>query len=390
MKTLRDKYNIRRIRRAYIYAFTAISLSTSFNSYAQNVPAKEKIDNINMKSPEEILDILLEKFGPDHIKETNSYILDNEKQFIETINKGKEILKKVNNPSLSIHYIKHSKKIAKDKNDNIDIKDANTLKCYLAYKKLVKYDGDITKISLTTKDGRHDENSPILGIKHNSYRRFEEENKNNPEMLDFCNSLYSEDGRFFMLDKNNPKIDSLANKLLEDDLKKNGLSKEQCFSLSEFRNVCFIYDSDDKINNWCCNILIKKDGLDEEYDRYCPLGIAALHEKYHCEQTKPGGLENDFSPLVELGPTLDIIVKSDYIHKIANNIDLDIEVDYPEKLEISTKKEISLGKIANDFRKMMKNYDSYEDLLISPEGKNYIKNLYNTKENIRPDMSMSK
>lgn len=264
---------------------------------------------------------------------------------------------------------------------DIDLKDPDILKCFLALKKLVKYKD---KVSLKIKPGYFNELSPFLG----EYNRFYAQlNKTNSIALKrFCDELYKADARFHMIPiEDRKKANVLADEMLKKELQKYGTNPEDTFGkpTSDYRNVVHCYDIDNDYNDWTLHVCLDG-GLSQEHgEKYAPFGIIALHELGHVRQTLPGVSEKDFEnnkKFAELGPTIDLIVRQDEIYKKIHNIPIEQDVIYPNCVQINGVM-YNLGEIANRFRQIQKKYgfDNFEQTLLTTDANVYITGMYDKK-----------
>ena len=145
------------------------------------------------------------------------------------------------------------------------------------------------------KEGKHDEFSPILGIKSDSMKLYEEFAQKNPEFIRFGNSLYHQNSNcpgeqsgndllstsMTMLPANLKKIvDNSSQQELNSYIEKYGLPPSQIVGESDFRaGVTRIYYTDNEWNNWTTHITIDPQGAyDERFDAYIPPQVISLHE----------------------------------------------------------------------------------------------------------------
>lgn len=283
-----------------------------------------------------------------------------------------------------------------DSQETFNLQDTETLKCYLALKKLVKHEG---KVSLQPHPGHFDEKSPFLGEYVKFYAQLKQKKSNAFKV--FCDALYNAEARFQMIPpQDRTKADVLGEKMLIDELKKYGTTPQETFDEQGGFTCCIVvYDVDNQWNDWNVHLLLNNDEWSQENsDKYCPFGVVALHELGHIRQTTPGISQKTLldktenSKFCELAPTIDSIVRQDEIYKNIHNIPMEEEVVYPNKVSIDGKS-YNIGAIANYFRQVQKQYgyDNFEQTLLTPEVDTYIKSVCKedaTKHTITPFIDM--
>ena len=136
---------------------------------------------------------------------------------------------------------------------------------------------------------------------------------------------------------------------------------------SEHSNMVIYYDKPG--DDLCADLFIDKEGNCGD-DIYAPVGSTIKHECLHLMQKTLGQkCPEEFKDLEELGPTLHSLAIEDAIYKKIKGIPLEQEVDYGF-LNFG-KHKISLGKIANDTRKLMqkaKNPDRMDLMMAGSDG----------------------
>ncbi len=299
-----------------------------------------------------------------------AYIPKSQEDFSEMAEKAINIINKVDPDN------KFGQKLISFYNENkdkeVDLDDPLIRKSFLAFKKIVKR-GGIT--STSNKAGEYNETSYLLGIDAKAFHQLNQEA--NSYMKAFCNQIYSDDSRFKMLDvKDAPQAEKIAEQLLADKLNAYHISpQDTSFQYSNFKSAVFTNDVDNEWNDWKLQLDIVPNQLKAK-GRYCPLAVVKAHELGHIMQKLPGEKENYGDELVELAPTIELIVMQDIIYKKMNGIPLEQEVKY----QMSSETGINNRKIANTFRKIKEKYNlrSYEDVLLTQEAKKSI-NMFMTQ-----------
>ena len=289
-------------------------------------------------------------------------------------------------------YETFKKKIHLTKEGEANLHSTDTLKAYLAFKKLLKYKGNLNLIK-SEKIGIHNENSPFLGEYAKSYEDFyyfvsKSGSKIQKTYRNLYNAIYTSKKleRFKMLEKCDfEEAFSIGREMLDEEKKAHNISPNQKVTKETTilpdavygrysTNVCKIIADDNANTDWQSIILVDK------YSRMGPLlfprPLIKLHEIYHVKQIKPGEIEKEDNYLQELGATIDTIVKNDEIYKKLNNISQETIVYYRPMAQNQRGKSFNLGEFANIFRtiKTIKNLRSYEEVLITPEAIRYLQN----------------
>ncbi len=299
-----------------------------------------------------------------------TYIPKSQEDFSEMAEKAINIINKVDPDNKFGQKLISFYNENKDKEVNLD--DPLIRKSFLAFKKIVKRGGGT---STSNKAGEYNETSYLLGIDAKAFHQLNQEA--NSYMKAFCNQIYSDDSRFKMLDvKDAPQAEKIAEQLLADKLNAYHISpQDTSFQYSNFKSAVFTNDVDNEWNDWKLQLDIVPNELKAK-GRYCPLAVVKAHELGHIMQKLPGEKENYGDELVELAPTIELIVMQDIIYKKMNGIPLEQEVKY----QMSSETGINNGKIANTFREIKEKYNlrSYEDVLLTQEAKKSI-NMFMTQ-----------
>ena len=260
---------------------------------------------------------------------------------------------------------------------NIDAK-----KAFLALKKLDKYGYDTSKIP--KEDKKINENNELLGVYSNDYtemrKMIDSDIEYKTAMDNFYQQIYDEEkiAHVCLVSDDKDSIHKLAAEMLKQDTSNYNSKAEDLYQkCSDFRSVTYICSTDNEWNNWNLEVLI--DGDLEKKGCYLPEELVIMHELYHVKQSNPGKPEDYDDPYVELGATLDSLVRSDEIHKKINSIPINEEVEYPFDFTTPQGKKVNLGTLANKFReiKQNNNFDNWEQVFMSPEGMSLIKNTFN-------------
>ncbi len=367
--------------------------ASSLNSKAQNtepVPAdpmpQTSVEQISSPTMDESISVMLDDgemarhadsffMMEEAIKKEKhshyAYIPKSQEDFSEMAEKAINIINKVDPDN------KFGQKLISFYNENkdneVNLDDPLIRKSFLAFKKIVKR-GRIT--STSNNAGKYNETSYLLGIDAKAFHQLNQEA--NSYMKAFCNQIYSDDSRFKMLDvKDAPQAEKIAEQLLADKLNAYHISpQDTSFQYSNFKSAVFTNDADNEWNDWGLQLYIVPNELKETKGRYCPLAVVKAHELGHIMQRLPGEKENYGAELVELAPTIELIVMQDIIYKKMNGIPLEQEVKY----QMSSETGINNGKIANTFREIKEKYNlrSYEDVLLTQEAKKSI-NMFMTQ-----------
>lgn len=258
--------------------------------------------------------------------------------------------------------------------NDIDLKDSNMLKSFLAFKKLIKYKD---KVSIKQKPGHFNEISPFLG----EYAQYHTQLENKSVFSALEDALYESDARFNMIPKEDrEKAESLGYDMLCNELTKYNTTPEEVFGPPSdfFQSVTTCCDIDNPWNDWNLQVNLDKQLSQINGKEYAPLGVIALHELGHVRQTMPGKPEQEFNntELKELAPTIDLIVRQDEIYKQIHNTPLNQKVAYPHSVLIAGNS-IEIGEIANTFRQIKQkyNFDNFEQVLLTKDAEVYVSQL---------------
>lgn len=341
-------------------------------------------------------------------KDTGKYVVQSEREFEDVCDKALNCL--ASEPAIRAlgkdlvavneHYLKIIRETEWAKGV-FKLGSFRIQRAYLALKKLLKYclSGEFNKIgAATVKDGRHDENSPVLGVKAELFDQYSKFTEKNGALIRFGNALYfgnaacpAENSEshyppalFKMISfAQRDMATKLANDKMNSYLKTYGLKPGQAYSESSFRaGVTMIADIDNPWNDWNAQAYVDPAGINvaDKSEYFVPASLVAIHELGHVERTMPGSPDVGMVPTHEsckgeIGPTLEMLVSSDEIHKEINGIKIEAEASYSASVPTSTGS-LSLGQIANTFRPLIKKHGSVEQALMSKEGLAFVKQHY--------------
>lgn len=247
--------------------------------------------------------------------------------------------------------------------------------------------------------GRHNENSPLLGRRYQDLQRYRMFNLQHQSLLRFANSLYNNSaecpgttGPFPpALYSIIPRADqqqaaALSMHYLDNYLRPTGLSRQQAVDWNNHSSdspsvgVTTINDSDNTWNNWCVHSMVSQQGMVINRQYFVPPGLIAIHELGHVERTLPGEPDLGVYPpqnrcIHEIGPTLMQLVQADEIYKTIHHIPLNNEVTYSRRIP-GNRGSLSVGAVANLFRRLIGQHSSVEAALMSPEAIRFIDRYY--------------
>ena len=350
-KSLIKKLGLEKIKVKDLYGFLLELMDVASDKAGNN--AQEGEIDIKVNEERMIINIPNDMSISLKNKHKNTYLLKNESQLKRLISLSERYKSRLDNDELE-KYDDFINKIKYKKNNNIDIEDTGTLKAFLYLRKFVKYKGNIP----VNDAPRFNENSQLLGLYASKYNEFRNTINHNSKELE--------------------KTKKRQEEMLDELFVKYDIPKEELSNLhivkSDFANKTFISDTDNEFNDWFLEVLIQKDGYVSEEGEQGSWELITLHELYHVRQTTPGCTEDYSDEFVELGATLDTIIREDELHKLANGIPLEDEVDYPDKI-VFKGKTIKVGLIANTFREIMTkyNFETYEEAILSKEGQTFIR-----------------
>lgn len=283
---------------------------------------------------------------------------------------------------------------------NQEIKDSTFVIEYDNLEELNE-DEDREKISSYLKEigmdnvNFHTKDSKLFGQYseiHSEYREFADEN---PAFLRFGSSLYS--GLFRL---NNRRRDSseATNKMIpvKDSIEANKIAEELYIEFCEKHDV----DPAKQLYfNSSYGGSMQMDELDDTKfafinvgevttsgDYYNPTYVTAMHEINHLQRVSPDRDSYRYvgdriaEALDEIPTKINEVINKDYIYKKINNIPLEEEVQYPEKINSDYNEGVSIGLVANTFRKLLEEYETVEECLMSPEGEEFVKEYYKDRK----------
>jgi hypothetical protein len=116
---------------------------------------------------------------------------------------------------------------------------------------------------------------------------------------------------------------------------------------------------------WHLHAKVRKTDCDYE-GKYLPFYLTAYHEILHVEDIPPFGDRTFFIPHTgtELLQTIKTIILADEVYKQINEKGIDSEIDYGKSIMLKNKT-ISIGAIANFYRKLEQRHDSLCEGIIS-------------------------
>lgn len=315
-------------------------------------------------------------------KSNTSYMLTDIKQLDELINRYDANKSKLTFDEQEYYneFISKYNNAVKE-NDSDILQNPDILKGFLALKKIDKYNYNTNAISKIA--GRVNEDTNMLGQycgDLNLLKSVAEENlsyKNNLE--NFYEQLYKTSISSYccLLDDDKELIEKYAKQMLEDECNKWGDTADDLYTSTSFdHSATYINDTDSEYDNWNIQILVYENGLsDLDNNKYLPQSLIVLHEFYHVKQIVPGVSDDYFDrQYMELGATIDTIVRADEIHKEINGIDISNAVEYPKEFISSDGKTINMGELINEFRCIKEKYDleNYEQVLMTKEGIEFV------------------
>lgn len=257
------------------------------------------------------------------------------------------------------------------KQSEIDLRDPENLKVYLACRKICKRGFEIVA---DTRLGLFDERSPLLGADSKTFYEFVKKVTSNKELEQLYRNFYSliydaNNGVYKMIPiKDREQAEKIAKEIYKQKLEEYEVNPESVIfdedsSLDFQGTATYTYDADDNYNDWTLHVVIYTQQLDgHDESKYCALFVVKSHELGHVMQTTPGINELLTDKLIgfltELAPTIETIVLQDEIYKTIHKIPL------KEKINYNTK--ICLGDIANRFRELKQELGcrSFEEVLL--------------------------
>ena len=308
------------------------------------------------------------------------FVLESEEEYLQVLDEAKKLMYDESIPEeVKQHYMKFVNQAAqeiKKGNGHVDINSAEVRKSYLGLRKFVKYK---EKAPITTRRGFFDENSPLLGVNAKAHKEVVELCQGNGLCEVFERNLCKESDAYYHMipAEDREAAERIGEEMLNEELAKYGLKKEDVFAepSDTVPNTTFCHSGIIKGEDWHLRVYLDETEYNGEYKgQYCPLGVIALSELDIVKQTMPGVDEKEFQKErgSRLAATIDMIVRQDEIYKRIHGIDMAQVVDYP--IDINFGMEASLGQLANEFRKIKEKYgyDSYDEVLLTREGRDYM------------------
>ncbi len=291
------------------------------------------------------------------------------KNYWNVVNQGLNIIKKLDtNSNLSKDEILMYKKVACDMLADVkiingvianpDLSDAETMKSFLFFEKVVRYKDNYKKI-FADEPGVYNEQDDLFGRNYKDCYALIKKAKNNPGVVKFADALYNDASRFIISKEDSVKANEISRFILKKWLQNNNLKSDNLYEAADV--------DDDNMTNKVAfylkrgndlRIKLKIDSTGDLGDGcYSPVGVTVIHELLHVTQKKPSS-NQDFREnaniIEELGPTLNSLVLDDMIYKTMHKIPMNNVVNYGD-LEIG-KTKVPVGELAVWFRKMCEKY----------------------------------
>ncbi len=347
-------------------------------------------------------------------KAENQYIAKSVNDYLEVCDAAFGCLDKVS-PELSvigrdvhkiIDFYKNLAVKAVDRSGKLEIETYQLQLAYVAFKKVVKA-CELNNLELIgpmeIENGRHNEFSPILGIKAGSMKKYRDFVKENHEFIRFGNSLYHQNpncpdeasgnklspAALTMIPSElKEEVDRLSMEPLNKFLKSFDLKYSQVIEENEFwPGVTITSDLDNEYNNWETHAMVDPRGItNKEYNAYVPPQVVTLHELCHVQHSLPGEAyyhsSNHVSSIVEMPCVIDQMILQDEIYKKAKGIGLDKVVDYKNPTQTNRHGGLNPGVIANKFRELKKeNGGDTLEALMSGKGKEFVRSYFDSNGN---------
>ena len=237
-----------------------------------------------------------------------------------------------------------------------DLSDANTLKAFLFFERVVRYKDNYEKV-FVDKLGIHNEQSDFLGVNYKDSYRLIEKAENSEGMLSFADKFYHSASRFVIPENDTVLANKISHSILDKWLEGNNIS-----DVNLYKSVDVDEDAYSNMVSWYYRKgkdfrgEVKIDSSGDLGDGcYSPIGVNVIHEMLHVSQMKPSSQQEVKNNLVkELGPSLYSLMLEDMIYKTIHKIPQNNVVDYGY-LKIG-KGKTSLGELAVWFRGMTSKY----------------------------------
>lgn len=190
-------------------------------------------------------------------------------------------------------------------------------------------------------------------------------------------SLYREENVELIPKECREVADEVASEMFSryiDKYRHCGLNEKNAIRWSpwDFRQgVTYVSDLENEWNTWHIQSIVAKNGLLGK-NRYFPPGIVAYHELMHIEETPLFAPEKYHQDGVELLTSLTTTMQLDEAFKKCKKLDLSTEVDYQKNLKIDDIS-IPIGKLANCYRILNKNFGSLVNAVLSSKSISFLK-----------------
>ncbi len=251
-------------------------------------------------------------------------------------------------------------------------------------------------------DGHHSFDSPLLGIHASTLEQYSAFAMKKPAFLRFGSALYFNDAKastppgfslpstpivlMMIPEEQKAKADAIARDIYLRYCKEHAVSPEAILDITDDDTrpgVTYTYDVENLWNTWEVHVVVFSGGNiihDGDHSFYVPSSLLAIHEIGHLERIRPFQKDTLYSEaetsIREIAQVIDGIILQDYVYKMINGISMDEVVEYPYKIPTSKGDGVSLGLIANLFRKLKTKYGTIEKALMSPEGQKFVSEYY--------------
>lgn len=241
----------------------------------------------------------------------------------------------------------------------------------------------------------HTKESKLFGQHSDIHEKYRDFADDNPAFLRLGSSLYS--GMYRLKYKPRDSSEATCKMIpMKDSVKANEIAKELYIEFCKKNNIdpsrqLFFNTTyggslhHDNLNGIdFAFVVVGSEEMKSGY-YYTPSYVVALHEIGHLQRISPDRHFNrkifDFrsEALDEIVTRIMEIIHKDYIYKKINNIPLDEEVNYSELINSDYNKGLSIGLIANTFRKLLEKYETVEECLMSQEGQEFVLQYYKNR-----------
>jgi len=185
--------------------------------------------------------------------------------------------------------------------------------------------------------------------------------------------------------ENKNKANEIAKKLYIKYCQENRINYSKAIYHDNYKHAdssAYIFTDEEKNKTWHIKANIRTKDLVFDHngkEYYISPYIAGIHELMHVERSKvlmkkPKQPDTRYT---ETATVINQIIYQDQVYKEIHNIPLDKIVKYPKKLPSDKLGGISVGELANVFRKLKKEYGTIEKALMSEKGKKFVFKYYN-------------